>query len=145
MQRNSSNNPMATIALNGLPNGSPDNYVDVDFTYVYVVSLTASEALQNQQVAIQTDADFEWRAWLTASADSQFSVRFTDAQGYQLSNSLMINNSASNGITSSPSPVFPGLIFPAGSRIGIDITNLVADDNEVELHFRGVKRFRLSN
>lgn len=144
MQRIDARNPFATQALNGLNNAAPESYVDVDFTYVYDVVLTASQALQNQQVAIMTDSDFEWRAWLTASATGQFSVRFSDSQGYQLSNSLLLNNSFSNGIASSPSPVVPGLIFPAGSRIGIDITDLSGSGNTIELWFRGVKRFRLS-
>jgi hypothetical protein len=144
MQRTDSRNPFATQTLNGLNNTSPSGYIDVDFTYVYDVTLDADQFLQNQQVAIMTDSDFEWRAWMTGFATGQFAVRFTDSQGYQLSNSLLLNNSFSNGIASSPSPVVPGLIFPAGGRIGIDIQDLSGDTNVIELWFRGVKRFRLS-
>jgi len=35
------------------------------------------------------------------------------------------------------------VLFPQGGRIGIDITNLTAVNNTIQLLFRGVKRYRL--
>jgi hypothetical protein len=42
-----------------------------------------------------------------------------------------------------PWPVSPGILFPGGGRIGIDINDLSAAPNTIQLTFRGVKRYRL--
>jgi hypothetical protein len=40
-------------------------------------------------------------------------------------------------------PMFPEIVIPAGGRIGIDIQDLSAAPNTVQLAFRGVKRYRM--
>jgi hypothetical protein len=136
-------NPFAPPAYNGLVGGYPVGYVDVDFTYVYDVALTANQALRDQSVPIMSDADFEWRALVLAAATGAFSIRFSDSQGYYLSNGFLLSNNFLVATVPIPWPVSPGILFPGGGRIGIDINDLSAAPNTIQLTFRGVKRYRL--
>jgi hypothetical protein len=137
-------NPYAPPAYNGLGGDYPNGYVDVDFSYVYNVSLTASQFLRDQVVALATDADFVWRALIVTSYTGAFNVRFSDSQGYYLSNSVLnYQTFLWGGTVRIPFPIFPELVLPAGGRIGVDIQDISAAPNAVELTFRGVKRYRL--
>lgn len=136
-------NPFAPPAYNGLSGDYPNGFVDVDHSYVYQVTLTANQMLRDQQQPIDTDADFVLRAIQLTSNTGVFAVRFSDSQGYYLSNGLL--RSAIFLVSTVPVPfaVFPELVFPSGGRIGIDIQDLSAAPNTVELTFRGVKRYKL--
>lgn len=136
-------NPLAAPAYNGLNDASPENYLDVDFSQVYDVTLTASEIRPNDFSALSNDADFAWRAIVIQRADGVFSVRLYDSQGYALSSGYIASANL-QGDPSSPWPVFPEIIIPAGGRIGIDIRDDSGAQNVVQLVFRGVKRYRLS-
>jgi hypothetical protein len=137
-------NPYAPPAYNGLAGDYPNGYVDVDFSYVYSVTLTANQALRDQVLALSTDADFVWRALILTANTGAFSVRFSDSQGYYLSNAVLnYQTFLYGGSVRFPFPIFPELVLPAGGRIGIDITDLSGNPNTVELTFRGVKRYRL--
>ena len=145
MGANAAINPFAPPAYNGLVGGAPAGYVDVDFSYVYDVVLTASQQLRDQTVPIMSDADFEWRALVLATATGVFSIRFSDSQGYYLANGFLLSNNFLVATQPIPWPVSPGVLFPMGGRIGIDINDLSAAPNTIELVFRGVKRYRLPN
>lgn len=134
-------NPFAPPSYNGLPDASPEGYVDIDFSYVYDVVLTASQTLLAQSVSTTNDADFEIRAIVIAFSTGTFRVRFSDSQGYYISNS-MVESANILGDASSPMPVFPGLLIPAGGQIGIDIQDTSGSGNTIEILFRGVKRYR---
>jgi hypothetical protein len=136
-------NPLAPPAYNGLSGDYPYGYVDVDFTYVYNVTLAANQFLRDQVLALSTDADFVWRALIAASQTGVYSVRFSDSQGYYLSNGMIPNANFLYGTVPVPYPVFPEIVLPAGGRIGIDIQDLSGAQNSIELTFRGVKRYRL--
>jgi hypothetical protein len=136
-------NPFAPPSYGGLNDASPDGFVDVDFTYTYDVALTASQFLRDQTVSTTNDADFEWRALVMALFTGSFNVRFADSQGYYLSNG-MIANANLVGDAASPYVVYPGILIPAGGRIGIDIQDTSADANTIEILFRGVKRYRVA-
>ncbi|KKL17986.1 hypothetical protein LCGC14_2480040 [marine sediment metagenome] len=135
-------NPYASMAANGLMNNQPVGFTDISFDYVYTVTLTASQSLNGEQQAISTDSDFMWRA-LVFKSTGAFSVRFSDSQAYFLSDVEIWSDNLSND-GSSPYVVFPEVPFPAGSRIGIDITDLSGSSNDIQLVFRGVKRFVLA-
>ena len=132
-------NPVAPMQARGLRDASPVGYHDIPFDYVFTVTLTALQSLQGEQQSINTDSDFMWRA-LVFSSDGAFSVRFSDSQAFFLSDSEIWSANLSND-GSSPYTVFPEVPFPAGSRIGIDITDLSNAGNDVQLIFKGVKRF----
>lgn len=135
-------NPYAPPAYNGLSGNYPSGYVDVDFSYVYAVTLTANQMLRDQVLALATDADFVWRALICDSQTGAYSIRFSDSQGYYLSNAMLPYTAFLYGTTPLPYPVSPELVLPAGGRIGIDIQDLSGSGNTVELLFRGVKRYR---
>ena len=136
-------NPNATAVLNGLVPEFPEQYIDVSFDYVYDVALTASQQLRDQSVPIHTDSDFVLRAVILSQATGAFSIRFNDSQGYYLSAGFMMSANFLSGTVPYPYPIFPELLFPAGSRIGIEINELTAAPNTVQLVFRGAKRYRL--
>lgn len=133
----------APPAYNGLAGNYPNGYVDVDFTYVYQVDLTANQFLRDQVLALATDADFVWRALVAPNQTGAYAVRFSDSQGYYLSNAMIPYSNFLYGTVPVPYPIFPELVLPAGGRIGIDIQNLTGSANTVDLTFRGVKRYRL--
>lgn len=134
-------NPFASPADNGLNNASPLDYVDVDFTYPYDVTLTANQFLRDQTISTTNDADFAWRAVVIAFSTGAFNVRFADSQGYYLSNGMIVSANL-QGDAASPYPVFPEILIPAGGRIGIDIQDTSNNTNVIELLCRGVKRYR---
>jgi hypothetical protein len=136
-------NPYAPPSYNGIPDGSPENYVDIDFTYPYDVTLTANQVLLGQAISTTNDADFAWRAIIIASATGSFSIKFYDSQSFALSNSPVASANLV-GDASSPWPVFPEILIPAGGRIGIDIQDTSGSGNTIELLCRGVKRYRIA-
>jgi hypothetical protein len=136
-------NPYASPVDNGLNPAAPRDYVDVDFTYPYDVVLTASQFLRDQTVSTTNDADFAWRAIVLAFSTGSFNLRLADSQGYYLSNGMLASANLL-GDASSPFPVFPEILIPAGGRIGIDIQDTSGNGNTIEILFRGVKRYRIA-
>jgi hypothetical protein len=136
-------NPNATQVLNGLVPEFPMGYIDVSFDYVYDVNLLALATLRDQSVPIHTDSDFVFRAVILSQATGAFSIRFNDSQGYYLSSGYMLSANFLSGTVPYPYPIFPELLFPAGSRIGIEINELSGNPNTVQLILRGAKRYRL--
>ncbi len=135
-------NPQAPLVINGVNDASPMGFQDQSFDYVYDVVLSGNQVLNDQVVSIYTEADFAWRALIVNVATGTFKVRFTDGQGYYLSSGLI----DSANLTSSPADpwiVFPEVVFPAGGRISIDITDTSGATNTIQLLFRGVNRYRL--
>lgn len=136
-------NPYAPPVYNGILPDAPEGYVDVDFTYPYDVVLTALQTLNGQAISTTNDADFAWRAIIVASATGSFTIKFYDSQEFALSNSPL-QSSNIVGDASSPFPVFPEILIPAGGRIGIDIADTSNAGNTVEILCRGVKRYRIA-
>jgi hypothetical protein len=135
-------NPYAPPSYIGLNNVSPEGWVDIDFTYPYDVVLQANQFLRDQSVSTTNDADFIARAIVIGFATGSFNIRWTDSQSMYLSNG-MIASANLLGDASSPYPIFPELIIPAGGRIGIDIQDTSNGTNTIEILWRGVKRFRV--
>lgn len=136
------NNPLAPDSQNGMQTTAPPKCVDVAFDYIYDVTLTALQFLQNQSLVTTNDADFLWCATVINVASGSFNIRFSDSQGYYLSNSLVASANIL-GDASSPDPVFPGIFIPAGGRIGIDIQDSSNSNNTIQIAFRGWKRYRI--
>lgn len=134
-------NPFAPPVYNGLNDASPEEFLDIDFTYPYDVVLTLNQLLNNQAVSTTNDADFVARAIVIASNTGSFNVRFYDSQGNALSNGFIASANLI-GDAASPFPIFPELLIPAGGKIGIDIQDTSGGTNTIEILFRGVKRYR---
>lgn len=136
-------NPYAPPAYNGLSGEYPNGFMDVDHSYIWQVVLAANQMLRDQQQPIDTDSDFVLRAVQLTANTGVFAVRFSDSQGYYLSNGLLRSAIFLVGTVAVPYAVFPELVLPSGGRIGIDIQDLSGAPNTVELTFRGVKRYRV--
>lgn len=139
-------NPFAPPAVAGVNSAAPAGFIDVDFTYVHDFTLAAGAELYGQLVPISQDADFILRGMhfsQPAAAAGPFNFRIADSQGYQLSNGLVSSGNLSNS-AARPTPVFPEMLFPAGSQITVDIENPGAGAITTQICFRGVKRFRLA-
>lgn len=136
-------NPLAPPVQNGISQmmSGPSGFYDEAFDYLYTVQLTASQVLTDQYVAIYTFADFAWRAVTVTVATGLFSVQFSDGQGYYLSNAP-INSPNLIGTPSDPF-CWPGeILLPAAGRLYINLTDLSAATNNIQLVFRGAHRFR---
>lgn len=139
-------NLYAPPAINGLRQESGrDTYLAKAFDYVYDVTLTANQSLRDQIVAIQQDADFALQAILLASYTGSFQIRLSDSQGTYLSNGYLYSANFLSGGVPAPFAVMPEQMFPAGGRIGIDITDVSGSSNTVQILFRGEKRYRTAN
>jgi hypothetical protein len=139
-------NIYAPPAYSGLQQRADAPSMDLAFDYSYLVELTASgngSALRDQVVAIQNDADFVLRAMILTSYDGAFQIRLSDSQGTYFSNGYLNYANFLSANARVPFPIFPEVLFPKGGKIGIDITNLSGDVNEVEILFRGCKRFNV--
>lgn len=137
-----SSSPYASPAYNGIGQTNvPPQYRDVAFDYVFPATLNANQRVQLQQ-SIDNDADFAWRAVVINTMTGAFSVRFSDSDWYYLSSGAILSNNIL-GDPSSPWPVFPEIMLPAGGIIGVELTDLSGAGNTIELLFRGAKRYAL--
>jgi hypothetical protein len=131
-------NPYAPPVYNGIGE-VPVNFSHVSFDYVYDQELTALQS-RLDQVSVQNDADFCWRAVYIAAATGAFAVQFSDSDWYQLSSGRIVSANI-QGDAASPFPILPEIVIPAGGRIGINIADLSNASNTIQIVFRGAKRF----
>ena len=134
-------NLMAPVVYNGINDNSPPGYQDQSFDYVYNVQLTANQFLPDQIVPIYTYADFAWRALIITVQTGLFSIRFSDGQGYYISN-VLIDSFNLVGTPSDPFIIFPELLIPAGGRIQFDIQEGSGSPNNIQFVCVGVNRYR---
>lgn len=140
-------NPYAAPGLNGVNTIAPDDeFVDIDTTYMYNSPLNFTTELVGQQLTLAGDSDFELRAIevATSAPSNTTLLRFYNSQGYYLSDNY-IDSSLYNPIFAQPFVIFPGMLFPASSRIMIDLNNISGSAQSLQIAFRGVKRYRASN
>jgi len=129
-----------------LPPPQQVGYEDRPYDYIYNPlngQLTALQNIVGDTVAIQTDADFLLYAVYISLYTAPFQVQFVDSYGYQLSNGFM-NSGAFSQSSSNPTVFSPAHPFPAGGKILINIQDLSGATNNLQLVFKGVKRFRVS-
>lgn len=136
------NSPYASPAFNGIGQAStPPRYRDVCFDYTFQATVAANSQSQLQQ-SIENDADFAWRATVINLSTGNFAVKFSDSDFFNLSSGFIVRDNIL-GDPSSPFPVFPEIIIPAGGRIGIEIQELSGAQNTIEILLRGAKRYLL--
>lgn len=125
------------------PDPADVGYEDKSFEYIYNPpggQLTANQVLQDQ-VSIDTDADFYIAAWYLSRVNGIFQIQLTDATGYQLSQGSVIA-SAVSFTASDPTVMSPAHMIPAGGKIQILIQDLSDATNPLQIVFKGWKRFR---
>lgn len=126
-------NPFAAPVLNGVSDDLRFPY----FVYVYDVALTANQA-KSDQVQINADADFRLFGITLNFNTGAFTVRFNRSGLYFLSNAPLHSANLTSDMAS-PTPVLPPLLFPAGSRIGLDLLDLSGAGNTIQIAFLGNK------
>ncbi len=134
-------NLYAPSAYDGVADGSPQGYQDVDFGYVHDAVLTAL-LRRVDQIPIHNDSDFAWRGIVINVATGPFTVRFSDSQWYFLSSGPILSANL-QGDASSPYVIFPELVIPAGGRVDVELTDTSGAPNTIQLLLRGVKRYRV--
>lgn len=113
------------------------------FEYIYNPpngALTANQLLENDHVAIDTDADFYIAGWYLSLFTAPFQIQLTDAEGYQLSKG-MVNSGAISQSASNPTVLSPAHPIPAGGKIQIEIQDLSGATNALQIIFKGWKSF----
>ena len=135
-------NLMAPVGVQGVNDASPDGYYDASFSYVYNVALSASQELIGQTVSIFSEADFCFRGLIFTST-GLFGVRFQDGQGYYMDSGFVYSTNYPNN-PGDPFPWLPEVVYPASGRIWIDIEDLSAAPNTVQIVFVGANRWKVS-
>jgi len=133
-------NQYAPVGFGGLPNGAPDGFLDKPFSYVYDVTLTALQSLLSQQIPIQTDSAFLARGVYISAATGTFAFRWSDANNWYHSDGLITSQNFST-FAGQPFVILPEELYPAGSKITIDIADTSNAGNTIEIVFVGVKRY----
>jgi hypothetical protein len=116
------------------------------FSYVYNPpnnQLTALQEIDGDTVAIQTDADFYAFGWYISLFTGSFQIRLADSTGYQLQSGF-INSGAISQSSNKPTVLSPAHLFPAGSKILIDIADLSNATNPLQIVFPGVKLYKIA-
>lgn len=116
------------------------------FDYIYNPpnnQLTANQEIDGDTVSIQTDADFYAFGWYISLFTGSFQIRLTDSTGYQLQSGF-INSGALSQSSNSPTVLSPAHLFPAGSKILIDIQDLSGNLNPLQIVFKGVKLYKIN-
>lgn len=135
-------NPIAPPGIQGIDPSAPMGYFDVPFGYTYNVTLTALQAIIGDTVSIFTEADFLLRG-LIMTRTGQFSVQFQDGQGYYLQSAQVLSTNLPN-TPGDPFPIFPEVLYPAGGKIYINITDISNAQNAVQILFLGVSRYKIA-
>ena len=114
------------------------------FTYPYNPpngQLAANQLLENDSVPIDTDADFYIAGWYMSLFTGVFQIALTDAEGYQLTQGF-INSGGISMSASNPTILSPAHPIPAGGKIQINIQDLSAATNPLQIAFVGWKSFK---
>jgi hypothetical protein len=116
------------------------------FLYVYNPpnnTLAANQEIVGDTVSIQTDADFYVFGWYISQYTGAFQIQLADSTGYQLQSGY-INSGALSQSSNDPTVFSPAHLFPAGSKILIDIEDLSGNPNPLQIVFVGVKMYKIA-
>jgi len=102
--------------------------------------LTANQELIDQALIIDADSDFIWTK-LAGNSTGIYEIRFRLPGGRYMSNSR-IRNANLIGTAQFGVPLYPHVFIPAAGKIGIDIKDLSAAGNTVQICLIGWRRFR---
>lgn len=134
-------NPYAPTNLNGLNDPYPDGYVDFPVMYPQLLTFAADGVYPAQSIPVDTAADFILRG-VVVSQNTDFSMRILDASGTYLSNGYILSALLSTS-AATPTPIWPEVPFPAGSRLAADFTTTAGGALTIQVVWIGVNRYRL--
>jgi hypothetical protein len=135
-------NPFAPPALAGIEDASPPGYKDVQHWYTTPLLTIPGLGIVNQTLQVGMDADFVWLALASTDVDL-ISVRFEGEDGRYINNFGILTVFGARGRNAFPFPIFPYVVYPAGSLIRFQIQNYTAAPAPVQYRFLGVKRYKL--
>lgn len=116
-------------------------YVDIGYSYVYNVTLSANQSLQGQSVSLDRESDFILFGIQIPTVTSPLGqLQVMDNQGQQFSNDYVNFGAYMIGGLSVPFTITPGRIFAKGGRILLNIRDTSGAENTVQIVFRGLKR-----
>jgi hypothetical protein len=121
---------------------SEQNYQDKSFSLLTSFTLTSGNSLLNQAIQLDKDADFFWTGLSINSLtgpSTLYQIRFQDSTGYYLSDDYQRQFSFYDAYGyGSPQVLLPGIHFPAGSAILVDLQGL---NGTINVLVKGYKRF----
>lgn len=103
----------------------------------YDVTLTGNQELLQQGVFIDSDGDFVLKG-LVGSQTGNYSLRFRLPSGRSWPNGYVRNGNLV-GTAQFPVPVEPNAVFPAGSKVALDIKDLSGASNTIQILLIGSK------
>ena len=126
---------------------TPVGFIDKPFTVAYNTTLTKGQGLQNQSIALDSDADFILRSLYIALVTqfSAFSFNFAGPQDYYYQATQVPSYGFSQN-SGQPFPILNEVHYPAGGQIKLNITDITtafAGPFTYNIFFVGVKRFRI--
>lgn len=105
--------------------------------------LTSNQESLRQTAQIDADSDFLLYAILGSSTGA-YDLRVQLPNGRYLNNSY-VKSSNYVGSAQFPVPLLAPVYFPAGSSIIVDLKDTSGAGNTIQLVFKGIRRYRLSN
>jgi len=122
------------------PGGAIELYQEAAY-YAYDKVLTANQELGNEGITIDADSDFMWLA-VHGTQTGNYELRFRYSGNARYESNSRIRNANRVGTAQFPVPVFPRMLCPAGSRLGIDIKDLSGAGNTVQIVLVGMRLYR---
>lgn len=119
-----------------------DPGVEVFRVYIFDISLTALQRLDNQRVVIDGTAAFRLKA-LAGTQTGTYRIRFRHASGEYMSSggtggtNDLVNNGNMIGTAQFPFPVIPQTLYGPNGHILIDIADLSNANNTIQIAFIG--------
>lgn len=101
------------------------------------VTLTGNQELLQQGVFIDSDGDFVLKG-IVGTQTGNYSLRFRLPSGRYWPNGYVKNGNLV-GTAQFPVPVEPNVVFPAGSKVAIDIKDTSGSSNTVQILLIGSK------
>ena len=116
-------------------------YYEEPALYVFDQALLASATITDLSRTIDRDSDF-LLARIHGTQTGSYTISVKLPNGRPISNTPVAN---ANLVGTAANPVFigPPILYIAGSRIAIDLTDTSAAPNNIEIVFAGVRRYRI--
>lgn len=103
----------------------------------YDVTLSGNQELLQQGVFIDSDGDFVLKG-IVGSQTGDYSLRFRLPSGRYWPNGY-VKNTNLVGSAQFPVPVEPNVVFPAGSKVALDIKDTSGSSNTIQILLVGSK------
>lgn len=121
--------------------GFEDQYFDYVYNPANGPNVLAMGTEVTELLDIDPDADFYITGWYLSKVSFNFLVQLSHSSGYEITDGF-VNAYAISFEVSNPSPLSPAFPCPAGSQLQITLRELGFADVDLQIVFKGFKRFR---